>query len=182
MCGNTIFTPRQVPWRSPFSPLIVFLLLQGLYFSLAFTIFICSSVFPSYFQRNLTLERISEIDFYALLLRLPFHFPLTTPPLPSSCPFIIHSQTLQFNLCSSFNHYARNCYNSITRFLAGSRPRPPLILHAPLHRVLCSDSPQRRSQSQNALKSIQNLCASACNLFDECLIICALGKFMTIAC
>lgn len=120
-------------------------------------------VSPSHFEGNLTLERISEIDFYALLLRLPLPSPLTAISLCTPAP-IIHSQTLQLNLCSAFSHYGRNCYNSITRFLAGSRPR------------------RSQSQSQNALKSIQNLCASACNLFYECLIICALGKFMTIAC
>lgn len=104
----------------------------GLYFTLHLPLLFCSHscciyniyllVFPSHFEGNLTLERISEIDFYALLLRLPLPSPLIDISLCTPAP-IIHSQTLQLNLCSSSSHYGRNCYNSITRFLAGSRPR-----------------------------------------------------------
>lgn len=90
------------------------------------------------------------------------HSLLRSLPPPS---FIIHSQTLQLNLCSSFSHYAGNCYNSITRFLAASCPSPgDLTLPSPpLHSSLFwfHGRPPPQSQSQNALKSIQNLCASA---------------------
>jgi len=123
---------------------------------------------------------------------------VASPKLASLSFSSAHQKTLQLNLCFSFGHYGRNCYNSITKFLGWSLNRTLnltltlviviviALFWFPFHcppssSILCPLCSVVR-QTQNALKSIQNLCALACNLFYECLIICALGKFMTIAC